>query len=72
MVYLMQNTEPEFASLYSVDAMMQLMVSGDKSDFDILLDRFLSANGLDNTPENRTVLNEVYNMTYSIKVLIRY
>jgi hypothetical protein len=52
--------------------MMQLMVAGDKSDFDILLDRFLSANGLENAPENRTVLNEVYNMTYSIKVLIRY
>ena len=50
---------------------MEHMVLGDKTEFDRLLSSFLTSNGLDNIADNRHVLEEVYNMTYTIKVLIR-
>jgi hypothetical protein len=61
------------ALLYSIDGVMQAMVTGTESDFHMAASRFLAANGYDSadTATHLHVVNEVYNMSYAMKVLIR-
>ena len=63
-------------TLYSVEKMMKLLIIGDNAELQILCDRFLEANGYsigdaDNQYRSRTIVNEAYNIAYSMKVLLR-
>ena len=70
---LYQVVDSTDAMLYSIDKVMKSMVTGSESDFHVAANRFLAGNGYD-TAETAThlhIVNEVYNLSYAMKVLIR-
>jgi hypothetical protein len=61
------------ATLYSLEGMMKLLVIGEEDEVAMASARFLEANGYGtDIITHRTVVNEAYNVAYSIKVLVRY
>jgi hypothetical protein len=53
---------------------MQSMVTGSDGQFTVAVDNFLNANDYDTTKtaSHKHIFNEVYNMSYAMKVLIRW
>jgi hypothetical protein len=61
------------ASLYCLDTVMQSMVTGTSGDFTNAVERFLTVNGynVEEVATHQHVFNEVYTLSYAMKVLLR-
>ena len=59
------------ATLVSLEKMMRLLVLGSENELNVAMIRFLQVNGYTgNLAEERHIINEVYNLAYTIKVLM--
>jgi hypothetical protein len=61
------------AKLTRLEDMLRMLVLGSEDELMVLMSRFFEVNGYGGSiPEYRHIFNEVYDLAYSIKTLVRY